>query len=937
MSSPPSVHSRESTRAAPPGSAPEPPLPAKVASTHSIVMDPANPDEARAITTAPEDAPRPSIAQEDGAEPGPDRATPPVGDEFGEPPLLDENGEPIQPPENGGDAAVDAEEAAADALALAVADQHELDYRDQMEKRRQALEEQMLDKTKVPASYYSMSKKESLILQYVENFNRQYVQLYPGRKELLLCPENEFGVKKFVCTTIRPTQLPFKEIYDYRSCAKFVADYLTYEPLEPPHELPPKLKSPTYTLKMQSGNSFDYSILLCSLLTGFGYDAFVVCGYATRDITIMDETKTESDAVGIPSPAGLKAYDDDDLIPRNGDDTSKGKYRIKTVRKLQSQFLLKQEEKRRIMQAREREYRRLMAERERELMMADDDELKGLRVHSWVLVLPGKREIAESFFIEPTTGRIYQTDNENYLGVESVFGPTNYWVNMQVCYDGLRGIMFDLGDNSKWEFVLLDSTQPGTGYRNQDSMQENDAASDDDDDDNSLEILDLPPSWVERISLTKEQFESRCPSGQKMICYKNAKCETFAEYHRADGMVSRITFYTDEIRDFHGEIREKFSNRRDKLVERVRTPYIGEVHEYFDPGRPHNLKEHVMVDGETTELHFFPAARPDGLVKRVEGVNKVMEFFQDREDRLSYRSVTYEKADDEMVRTRATIMKMTEKFERNPLLPAHEDPAKKVYLLALDKIKVTYHLEDGRIIASSREFKKPSADQKANYMEVPISFEVNPYLKPPKKQHLYAQLCNLLKTEQVCQQAVKKSTAEKDEILQARQGEEKDVSLVISVYDTIRNSTSLPNEEEKEAHKGEEEESKIANLDYLSPFLVNYRTSAGLVAAEASAVKESCLKSLKERLIEKANIIQTRLEEITAEYQRRQMAYSRNADSMSVEETDEYVRFCNEALFKIHILEKRLAKHKESAPEKYIELDAKLRADTRLAASFEKR
>ena len=77
---------------------------------------------------------------------------------------------------------------------------------------------------------------------------------------------------------------------------------------------------------------------------------------------------------------------------------------------------------------------------------------------------------------------------------------------------------------------------------------------------------------------------------------------------------------------------------------------------------------------------------------------------------------------------------------------------------------------------------------------------------------------------------------------------------------------------------------------------------------DAIAVKTACLKSLKERLIEKANIIQGQLDEVTAEYQRCQLVYSKNADSMTVEETDNYVKFCNDSLFKIHILEKRLAK-----------------------------
>ena len=33
------------------------------------------------------------------------------------------------------------------------------------------------------------------------------------------------------------------------------------------------------------------SMVLCSLLIGAGYDAYCVCGYATREITLMDETR----------------------------------------------------------------------------------------------------------------------------------------------------------------------------------------------------------------------------------------------------------------------------------------------------------------------------------------------------------------------------------------------------------------------------------------------------------------------------------------------------------------------------------------------------------------------------------------------------------------------------------------------------------------------
>ncbi|KAI8925801.1 hypothetical protein BC831DRAFT_459481 [Entophlyctis helioformis] len=834
----------------------------------------------------------------------------------------------------------------ADADADQAVDQHEQQYIEQMARRKHNLRQQLLDKKKVPASYYTNSPKEQIILQYVDNFSRQYCQLYPGRKELLLSPPNEFGIKKFVSTTIRPTQLPYKELYDYRSCAAFVADFIAYEPLEPPHELPKTIVSPTYTLKMQSGTCFDLSILLSSLLRGVGYDAYVVSGYASRNITLMDQTKTsvEEFSMRVPGSSGgiVGMTNSSTAGPgtaardsrSQGDGIAMNKYRVKPPRQLKSSFLAKQEERQKQLLLKKDADAEKAHPDPSTMAQEDDDELKGLRIHAWVLVLPGKREVAESFFIEPSTGKIYSTENENYLGLESVFSSQNYWVNMQVCYDGLKGISFDIGDNAKWEFVFLDNTQPGgmSSKRNDLSKADGNGSDEEEEEENSSEVVDLTPSWVDRLGINKEQFELRCPSGTKVTIYKNARWEKFAEYHRADGMVSRIT-YVGQDNSSPSEIHEIFENRRDKLLERIRVPATKKIHELFNPGRiPHGLKEHILVDGKTTEMHFYPSARSDGLVKRIESSRKVMEFFTEREDRLVYRSVTYDVEDG----LRGGVIKMAEKFSRNLELSAQQDVYKKTYFAKEERIRIIFHLEEGRIIASMREFRKPSSDQKGHFVELTNSFEVNPYVTQPKRQHLYAHLLDLLRTEQACAQAIKNAERELSDILQLRQSEEREVSLTISVYDTLRNDTKLPTDDDgKDVHKGDEEETKTVDLDYLSPFLINYENPNHLTREEALAVKDSCLKSLKERLVEKANIIQGRLDEVTTEYQKRQLAYSRNADSMTAEETDDYVRFCNDALFRIHILEKRLAKHKETAPERYIELDSRLRSDNRLSAAFQ--
>jgi hypothetical protein len=95
----------------------------------------------------------------------------------------------------------------------------------------------MADRSTAPLSYTTNSPKEEVIITFVENFLRQYKQIYPHRRDLFILLKNEFEVKKFVCQTIRPTQLRFKELYDYKEAARFVADYLSYDLLDPPYEI----------------------------------------------------------------------------------------------------------------------------------------------------------------------------------------------------------------------------------------------------------------------------------------------------------------------------------------------------------------------------------------------------------------------------------------------------------------------------------------------------------------------------------------------------------------------------------------------------------------------------------------------------------------------------------------------------------------------------
>lgn len=105
-----------------------------------------------------------------------------------------------------------------------------------------------------------------------------------------MTPKNEKTVRKFICTTIRPTKLPFVELYEWDKCAKFVADYIDYEELEYPDLYPETIPSPANVLEWQSGDCFDMSVVLCSLLIGVGYKAYVVIGTAPKYITTRNQT-----------------------------------------------------------------------------------------------------------------------------------------------------------------------------------------------------------------------------------------------------------------------------------------------------------------------------------------------------------------------------------------------------------------------------------------------------------------------------------------------------------------------------------------------------------------------------------------------------------------------------------------------------------------------
>ncbi|XP_060684924.1 dynein regulatory complex subunit 7 [Hemiscyllium ocellatum] len=762
-----------------------------------------------------------------------------------------------------------------------------------------------------PKSYQVNTPKEEKMLQYAENFRRQYIYLYPDRKPLLLNPLNECQVEKFVSTTLRPTLLKHEELYNWKDCAQFVADFLIVDPLDPINDVPEYLFSPTTFLKRQKGNCFDFSNLLCSLLIGTGYDAYCVSGYAVKEMCLVDETREI-----------CPLLKESDQINKEHEKPPVKKYSVKPVRELRSKFEMKQEARRLAEEKAEEERKQKELDYLADLKIkGTHDVMHGLRVHCWVLVLSGKREVPENFFIDPFTGNSYETTNERFLGIESIWNHRNYWVNMQDCKFGCKNVVFDLGDPVKWEYMLPDSDNSQVVLPESYEYLVDEV---DDDDEKELEkIFDMPPSWVQPIVIPAKDIETRCPKGEKIIQYKKANLEKYAPYLNIDGMVKRLIEYEDIECTSFVKVTEWYANRKDMLERIERNMRTRTITEHFKNGRYMAVKRHIYRSSEPETdrtLKYNSRLRVDGLVSRVETPAEMTEKFKNRPDFLTYRQTIFAKR---MRKVRLpgvfhlnyrTILKITERFARNRKKPAHEDVAEQVFLITAEHIHLTYHREDDRITALKREFALPpnlmqKDDQEINMEQIVVTFEVDPLAKPCKNVVLYQTMMDLLKTQAASMQSVRDSEHEIREFLKDRAAERKANELVISVYDTERNEKAKEHrkeqvrlEEEQRLRRAEEE------LDYLAPFLARLGQPRRITKKVAMTLRNDCLTDMKQRLIDKANLIQARFEKEAMELQNKQQWYQQNQIFMTKEDEQAYLAYCSEAMFRIHILEMRLNK-----------------------------
>ncbi|KAI3383038.1 hypothetical protein SNEBB_006892 [Seison nebaliae] len=800
--------------------------------------------------------------------------------------------------------------------------------------------------TEVSERYKTNTPKEELVHKYVDNFKQQYEFLYPDRRPLLLTPVNECGIPKFVSLTIKGTIMPYIELESWSNAAAFVADFLNMEPLECVHDLPKKLFSPTYIINEQTGNCFDYSTLLVSILIAFGYDAYVVSGYASREICSMNGTRRiyedSDDEIIEPEPKEVKKP-----VPR---------YLVKTMKNFQSKFLIEEQKREKKRKEQATLLKQQEADRMQELSEAPiPDPLKGLRIHSWVVVLQGKREIGETFFIEPFTGTSKTKDDLEYYGIESIWNDQNYWINMQDCTEGCSNLSFDLYDATKWEF-MFPSDQHNQLALPSDEKKPFDNHDDDDDADDDAEFLrkerkkiSLPNSWVDPLVITKKKFERRCPMGKKVEIYRRVKVEKYAPFLKRNGLVKRVLKYNDRECNELIYTKEKFENRADKMYKKEIDEKTGDVTDHFSPGRPKRLKKHkynLSHPGPENDRHmwFYSNARLDGLKERVETPTTLVETYEERPDFLIERNITFDKRQKKFGPQEKglsrPILKIIETYDRCLDYEANLDLKEAVFNIKRGKIELTYHRDENFISSSKRTFIKADDnngkitfnDWSSDYC---THYQADSFIPPPKDYELYEMYMQSLEKEEEAIKVARRIEDEIRSILNERTLEEAAAELHVSIYDTERNEKAKKFREELARRETEERKRReIVQTDYLAPFLAQFGNPDKIDRKLAFDLKERCLADLKKRLIDKANLMQKRYEEVTLELQQRQANYQQTQLTMTKEEEEAYMNYCQQTMFQINILELRLARHKEMAPYEYMRLDQVLRKDTRLSQFF---
>ncbi|XP_073835031.1 coiled-coil domain-containing protein lost boys [Musca autumnalis] len=633
-----------------------------------------------------------------------------------------------------------------------------------------------------PPSYYTLSPKERLLLLYAENFRHQFFITNLNPRPLVLALPNECNVQKFVCTTMRPSPFLYKPLRSAAGIASFVADFIIYEPFDDIILFPNRLISPATLLKIRRGNSFEMAVLLCSMLIGAGFNAYVVSGIARTEVV-------ENDQRMVPFPGDIYNFEGDEL--KQDKPFNENQFSLGGMPDLESHLekniaeIVKQNEN-------EKQRQEALKREQEELKQRDADRFRYRKPHAWVVIFRSstKNDIREKYdednpmediqveFIEPSTGFFLSGSCMDYAVADSVWNHNQYYVNKQI-YVRVGEIRWDLQNSDDWERLL-----PGENLMK--------TATDNVSDVTNEKHLNTIPSWVSKLHIDEKEFEERFPHLQKTVFYKRVKHQRFSPYFNKDGKIMQLTLFTDNT--YTETILDcvYFENRADMLLHVEKNYKLSSIKEIFGNGRRDNLLKIVtsMDKSKPKELYFSPNVRRDSMeYLRVES-DRIIIKSKDRRDLCYYQEFQFKPGGD-------VLKKIIQKFKRNYSLPAGRDIAERTFLLMQQRIHLKFHYSPGALTASTCEITKPP---KPDYGKEVIydksmakTFKANSEEPELLQLEMYRLVMNQLQNEESAKKNFKKISEEICAIFDNRRNEMETPVLQFRLFDSMRNCAARSN------------------------------------------------------------------------------------------------------------------------------------------------
>ena len=345
-------------------------------------------------------------------------------------------------------------------------------------------------------------------------------------------------------------------------------------------------------------------------------------------------------------------------------------------------------------------------------------------------------------------------------------------------------------------------------------------------------------------------------------------------------------------------------------LKRLRHPLEAKITEIFLPGRPGGLAKLTEWVGRRREVQFFVQARQDGLCCREEDLGrKIIDRYEGRSDNMSYRSVTVHEDMSGGAKPAYTLPgvhgapdliaeKMAVKFDRNETQPASLDVAKRSYYIKEGRIRTLYHYGEGRV---TREQTVHYKDRHLNAQTVSGSIEKynasggggsSGGVGLLSAEDVAGELNSVQIAERDTLQEVRRLTIEINELLRQRRREEDGIEIYEPIFDSaprqrheeqaakskgVSGGSEVRDSHDEIGFVGTNNESSILT-DYLTPFIAsNVVDPMCLTRDEAQRTRDACLKSMKDRLLERANIIQNRLNEENQRLSKKQATFQRNS------------------------------------------------------------